>query len=60
MEEPMRGLGTVLLTGAVAVVVWKVLLSAVAGLLGIALKVALVFLVVYFLMKIFRNNKKED
>ena len=55
----MRGLGMVLLTGAAAVVIWKVLLGAVAGLLGMALKVALVFIVVYVLIQIFQNNKKH-
>jgi hypothetical protein len=60
MEDPMRGLGMVLLTGAAAVVVWKVFLGAVAGLLGMALKVALVFLVVYFIIQIFQNNKKKE
>ena len=56
----MRGLGMVFLTGAAAVVIWKVFLGAMAGLLGMALKVALIFIVVYFLIQIFQNNKKKE
>ena len=56
----MRSLGMVLLTGAAAVVVWKVFLVAFAGLLGMALKVALVFIVVYFLIQIFQKKKKKE
>jgi hypothetical protein len=49
----------VLLTGAAAVVIWKVFLGAVGSLLGMALKVALVFVVVYVLIQIFQNHKKH-
>jgi hypothetical protein len=56
----MRGLGMVLLTGAAAIVAWKVIAALVAGLLGMALKVGLVILVVYFLVQLFNGKKKED
>ena len=56
----MRAMGTVLLTGAAAIVVWKIMAGVVVGLLGLALKVGLVFLVVYFLLKLFNNKKKEE
>ena len=40
---------------------YNILVSyAVAGLLGMALKVALVFIVVYFIIQIFQNNKKKE
>jgi hypothetical protein len=60
MEEQMRAMGTVLLTGAAAIVVWKILAGVLVGLLGLALKVGLVFLVVFFLLKIFNGNKKKE
>jgi len=57
----MRGLGMVALTGVAAIVVWRVFLGAFVGLFGLALKVALVFGVVYFLIQIFqKKEKKED
>jgi hypothetical protein len=56
----MRGVGMVLLTGAAAVVLWKVFAALFIGLLGMAFKVALVVGVVYFLLQIFQNNKKEE
>lgn len=57
----MRAMGTVLLTGAAAIVVWKVLAVMVAGLLGLVLKVGLVILVVYFLLNLFnKNGQKEE
>jgi hypothetical protein len=59
-EELMRGLGMVLLTGAAAVVAWKVIAALVAGLLGMALKVGLVILVVYFLVQLFNGKKAEE
>ena len=62
MEEQMRAMGTVLLTGAAAIVVWKIMAGVVVGLLGLALKVGLVLLVVFVLLKLFNNNsnKKEE
>ncbi len=60
MEEQMRAMGTVLLTGAAAVIVWKIFAAVFVGLLGLALKVGLVLLVVYFLLKIFNGNKKKE
>jgi len=62
MEEQMRAMGTVLLTGAAAIVVWKIMAGVVVGLLGLALKVGLVLLVVFILLKLFNNNsdKKEE
>jgi predicted membrane protein len=56
----MRGLGMVLLTGAAAVVMWKIFAALFIGLLGMAFKVALIFAVVYFLMQIFQGRKKEE
>ncbi len=56
----MRAMGTVLLTGAAAVIVWKIFAAVFVGLLGLALKVGLVLLVVYFLLKIFNGNKKKE
>ena len=59
-EEGMRGMGTVLLTGAAAIVIWKIMAGMVVGLLGLALKVAMVLLVVYFLLNVFNGRKKEE
>jgi predicted membrane protein len=56
----MRGLGMVLLTGAAAIIMWKVFAAMLVGLLGLLFKVALVFAVVLLLMKIFRGGKKEE
>lgn len=56
----MRAVGTVLLTGAAAIVAWKLFTALFAGLLVMALKVALVVLVVYFLLKILNGNKKKE
>jgi predicted membrane protein len=53
-------MGTVLLTGVAAIVVWKILAGVVVGLLGLALKVGLVVLVVYFVLKLFNGKKKEE
>lgn len=55
----MRSMGMVLLTGAAAVVVWKIFAALFVGLLAMAFKVALVVGVVYLVMKIFENKKKE-
>ena len=55
----MRAMGTVLLTGAAAIIVWKILAAVMVGMLGLALKVGLVLLVVFFLLKIFNGNKKK-
>jgi len=56
----MRAMGTVLLTGVAAIVVWKILAGMVVGLLGLALKVGLVVLVVYFVLKLFNGKKKKE
>ena len=57
----MRAMGTVLLTGAAAILAWKIMAGVVVGLLGLALKVGLVVLVVYSLLKLFnKNGKKEE
>jgi hypothetical protein len=53
-------MGTVLLTGVAAIVVWKILAGVVVGLLGLALKVGLVVLVLYFVLKLFNGKKKEE
>lgn len=56
----MRGLGMALLSGAAAIVIWKIFAALFVGLLGLVLKVALVFALVYFLMRIFQGPKKEE
>jgi predicted membrane protein len=56
----MRALGMVLLTGAAAVIVWKIFAALFIGFLGLALKVALVVVVVYFLMQIFKGKKEKE
>jgi hypothetical protein len=59
----MRAVGTVLLTGAAAVVAWKIMAGIFVGLLGLALKVGLVLLVVYFLLYLFngkQNGEQEE
>ena len=56
----MRTLGMVFVTGAAAIVVWKILAALFMGLLGLVFKVALVILVVYLLLKIFQGNNKEE
>ena len=56
----MRGLGMVLLTGAAAVVAWKILAAIFVGLIGMALKVALVVLAVYLVLRILNGKKKEE
>lgn len=55
----MRPLGMVLLTGAAAVVAWKIVAALFFGLIGMALKVGLVILVVYFILKML-NGKKDE
>lgn len=57
----MHGMGKVLLTGAAAIVLWKIFAAFFIGILGMALKVALVIGVVYMAMQIFQNgrDKKE-
>ena len=54
----MRGLGMALLTGATAVVVWKIFAALFVGLLAMALKVALVVGVVYLILNLLK--KKDD
>ncbi len=56
----MRAMGTVLLTGVAAIGVWTILAGVGVGLLGLALKVGLVVLVVYFVLKLFNGKKKEE
>jgi hypothetical protein len=56
----MRAMGTVLLTGAAAVVLWKVFAGIFVGILGLAFKVGLVILAVYFVLKLFNGNKKKE
>jgi hypothetical protein len=59
-EEGMRGLGMVLLTGAAAIIIWRIFAAMLVGLLGLVFKVALIFAVVYFLMKIFEGRKEKE
>ena len=56
----MQSLGKVLLTGAAVVVLWKVMVGLFAGLLLMAMKVGLVLLAVYFLLKIFNGKKDQE
>jgi len=56
----MPNVGKVLLTGAAVIVLWKVMAVLFVGLLGMALKVGLVLLVVYFLLRMFNKNKTEE
>lgn len=59
-EDPMRGLGMALLTGAAAIILWRVFAAMFIGLLGLVFKVAIVVAVVYVLIKLFEGKKKED
>lgn len=56
----MQTVGKVLLTGAAVVVVWKVMAGLFAGLLLLAMKVGLVLLAVYFLLKLFNGKKDQE
>jgi len=56
----MRLVGKVLLTGAAAVVAWKLMAGLLVGLLGLAFKVGLVILVVYFLLNLFNGRKDKE
>ncbi len=56
----MRGLGMVFLTGAAAVVIWKIFAALFIGLLAMVFKVALVVGVVYLVIKIFQKGRKEE
>lgn len=60
LEEQMRAVGKVLLTGAAALVAWKIFAALFVGLLGMAFKVALVVMVVYFLLRMFNGNHKKE
>ena len=55
----MRAVGTVVLTGAAAVVAWKIFAGIFVGLLGMAFKVGMVLLVVYLLLNLFNGKKHE-
>lgn len=59
MEAIMRPVGMVLLTGAAAIVAWKIVAALFFGLIGMALKVGLVILVGYFILKMI-NGKKDE
>jgi hypothetical protein len=56
----MSAVGKVLLTGAAVIVLWKVMAGIFAGLLGMALKVGLVILAVYFLLQMLNGKKKRE
>jgi flagellar biogenesis protein FliO len=53
-------MGTMLLAGAATVVIWKIFAAFFFGLLGMALKVALVVGVVYLVMKFFQKKDDEE
>ena len=55
----MRSMGTVLLAGAAGIVVWKIFAALFFGLLGMALKVALVVGLVYLVMRFFEKKQEE-
>jgi hypothetical protein len=55
-EVIMRGLGALLVTGVAAVMVWKLLAVFFFGLMGMALKVGLVVLVVWLVLKLLNGN----
>jgi hypothetical protein len=50
----------VLLTGAAAIVAWKIIAGLFIGLIGMVLKIAVVFLVIYFVMKMFNGKKGKE
>ena len=56
----MGNMGKVFLTGAAAIVLWKVFAGIFVGMLALAVKVGLVLLVVYFLLRIFNGKKKKE
>jgi len=56
----MQSMGKVLLTGAAVVVLWKVMVGLFAGLLLMAMKVGLILLAGYFLLKLFNGKKEEE
>ena len=56
----MRGVGMVLLSGAAAVVLWKVFAAMFIGLLAMFFKAALIFAVVYFVIKFFQGRTKDE
>lgn len=56
----MRGLGMVFLTGAAAVVIWKIFAALFIGLLAMVFKVVLVVGLVYLVIKIFQKGRKEE
>ena len=56
----MHSMGKVLLTGAAVVVLWKVMVGLFAGLLLLAMKVGLVLLAVYFILKLFNGKKEKE
>jgi len=55
----MRGMGKVFLTGAAAIVLWKIFAVLFIGILGMVLKVALVIGVIYLAMRLFQNGKDK-
>ena len=55
----MRSMGTMLVAGAAAIVVWKIVAALFFGLLGMAIKVALVVGVVYLVMRFFERKNGE-
>lgn len=56
----MHSMGKVLLTGAAVVVLWKVMVGLFAGFLLLAMKVGLVLLAVYFILKLFNGKKEKE
>ena len=56
----MRGFGAVLLTGAAALLVWKIFAVFFFSLMALAMKVGLVILVVWLVLKLLNGKKEED
>lgn len=55
----MGAVGKVLVTGAAAVVLWKVMAAFFVGFLALGFKIGIVFLAVYFLLQILNGKKKK-
>lgn len=56
----MGAVGKVLVTGAAAVVLWKVMAAFLVGFLALGFKIGIVFLAVYFLLQILNGKEKKE
>jgi membrane protein implicated in regulation of membrane protease activity len=48
------------MTGAAAVVLWKVMAAFFVGFLALAFKIGIVFLAVYFLLQILNGKEEKE